>query len=255
MREKLRPKDWIIEDFLLANSLTSLYGPSGSLKSFFAIDISLTIACGRSAHDCDTFLGKAIKQGKVMYLAGEGIEGIRGRVEAWQDDRKLTVPYDNFYVSRGATMVDKDSDRKRLIAMVRKCNPELLIIDTFRRNFSGNENDSKEVSEFVAAIDEIKNCCRCTVLVVAHTGKNLQTGEMGSVVWRNASDTRVRLAREDEEEQENEKNQNSIVSVIVTKQKDGNEGKFCDFMKKIWHSPDLEGYTSLTLGYCGQALF
>jgi len=86
MREKLRPKDWIIEDFLLANSLTSLYGPSGSLKSFFAIDLALTIACGRSAADCDTFLGKAIKSGKVMYLAGEGIEGIRGRVEAWQDD-------------------------------------------------------------------------------------------------------------------------------------------------------------------------
>jgi len=252
MSEPIKPKEWLIKDLILANTTVSLYGPSGSLKSFFAIDLGLSIACGHTFSDSLGFLGKPIKQGRVMYLCGEGMDGIRGRLEAWQDVRGIKVPHDMFMVSRGATMVDKQHDRKRLISMVRKCRPELLIIDTLRRNFSGHENDSKEVSEFVAAIDEIKNCCRCTVLVVAHTGKDTTRGEMGSVVLRNAVDTRIRLKRSDEDKPEHDKDEKPIVTVSVSKQKDGREGVFCDFASKGWVSDKIADYTSLTLEYMGE---
>jgi len=187
-----------------------------------------------------------------MYLAGEGMDGIRGRLQAWTEERGLTVPADNFLVSRGASMIDKAHERKRLIAMVRKCRPELLIIDTLRRNFSGHENDSKDISDFVAAIDEIRNSCRCTVLVVAHTGKDTTRGEMGSIVLRNALDTRIRLKRLDEDAAEDSKDSESMVSVIVSKQKDGKEGHFIDFGRKLWKSSQLEDYTSLTCEYLGE---
>jgi len=252
MSEPLKPKDWLIKDLLLANTTISLYGPSGSLKSFYAIDLALSIACGRTFRDSEGYLGKKIKQGKVMYLCGEGAEGIRGRLEAWQDTRGLTVPPENFFSSRGATMVDKAHERKRLIGMVRRWKPELLIIDTLRRNFSGNENDSKEVSEFVGAIDEIRNSCRCSVMVVAHTGKDTTRGEMGSTVLRNAMDTRIRLKREDEDASEESKEEKPLVSVIITKQKDSKEGHFVDFGGKLWMSEKIADYTSLVPNYFGE---
>jgi len=252
MSDPLKPKDWLIKDLILTNTTISMYGPSGSLKSFYAIDLALTIACGRLNHDVDGYLGKPVKQGKVMYLCGEGAEGIRGRLEAWQDEHKMTVPPENFFSSRGATMVDRPHERKRLIAMVRRWKPELLIIDTMRRNFSGHENDSKEVADFVAAIDEIRNSCRCSVMVVAHTSKDTSRGEMGSIVLRNAMDTRLRLKRNDEEKSEGEKDEQPLVSVIIAKQKDGKEGRFIDFGGKLWISDKLEDYSSLTVNYFGE---
>jgi len=243
MSQPLQEKDWLIKDLLQANTVASLYAPSGSCKSFLAIDLSLIIACGLN------WLNKPVKQGKVMYLCGEGADGIRGRLEAWQHENKMKVPGKEFCISRGATMIDDPAKRKKLIARIRKERPELLVVDTLRRNFSGSENDSKEVSDFVAAIDEIKNCCRCTVLVVAHTGKDLAKGEMGSVVLRNSMDTRIRLVREDEEENEDSKLNDPIISVIVTKQKDGKEGTICSFTRKLWKSDKLKDYTSLTLKY------
>ena len=253
MAEPLKPKDWLIKDLILSNTTISLYGPSGSLKSFYAIDLALTIACGRAYPDAEGYIGKEVKQGKVMYLCGEGAEGIRGRLEAWQDEHKMTVPLENFFSSRGATMVDRPAERKRLISMVRRWKPELLIIDTLRRNFSGHENDSKEVSGFVAAIDEIRNSCRCSVMVIAHTGKETSRGEMGSTVLRNAMDTRIRLKREDEDRAEGEKEEHPAVSVIIAKQKDGKEGRFVDFGGKLWVSDKLADFTSLTVNYFGEA--
>jgi len=41
--ERLEPVHWLVDEFLEENSLSSLYGPAGSLKSFFAASLSYAV--------------------------------------------------------------------------------------------------------------------------------------------------------------------------------------------------------------------
>ena len=64
---QLPPSDWLIPG-LLPKGLSQLRGPSGTLKTFQALDWSLGLA----------------RQGKtVVYIAGEGYRGLAKRVRAW----------------------------------------------------------------------------------------------------------------------------------------------------------------------------
>jgi hypothetical protein len=59
-------QDYILKHFLPAQSLCSIYGPSGSYKSFLAVSWACHIAAGLS------WAGKKVTPGAVLYVVGEG---------------------------------------------------------------------------------------------------------------------------------------------------------------------------------------
>ena len=73
----LAPTDWLIENILTTKSFAGLIGAPASGKSFVALDLALSIASGRPYH------GNPVKKGPVLYLAGEGIQGLQKRAAAW----------------------------------------------------------------------------------------------------------------------------------------------------------------------------
>ena len=69
----------------------TLYGPSGVGKSFVALDYALCTATGRS------YLGRYESLlGPVLYIAGEGVSGLRNRVKAWLAHHEVETPTSNF---------------------------------------------------------------------------------------------------------------------------------------------------------------
>lgn len=76
-------QDYAIKGYLPANSLCSIYGPSGSYKSFLAVSWACHIATGRA------WAGKRVVNGAVMYVVGEGGIGVPRRVKAWE--RRTTM--------------------------------------------------------------------------------------------------------------------------------------------------------------------
>jgi RecA-family ATPase len=46
----------------------------------------------------------------------------------------------------------------------------LLVLDTFQRVFSGNENSSEDVGAFISKLDKLIADYKCCVLIVHHTG-------------------------------------------------------------------------------------
>lgn len=191
----LTPPAWLIQDVLTEHGLSMVWGRSGSLKSFAVLDMGLCIATGLSWH------GKAVRQGRVVYLAAEGSQGLVGRINGWMQNRGRDCQEPDFQViPHGLTLVN-DGDLEALIAAIneRPVPPAFIVIDTLSRTFgSGNPNQPSDMNAFVSACDRLKDATGAHVLVVHHGGKDTDKNELGNESLRNASDTVIHVRRKDD---------------------------------------------------------
>ena len=68
--------NWLIKDVMESKSIGMLFGAPASAKSFIAMDIAFCIATGIDWN------GNKTKHGNVVYLAGEGSNGLGMRFKA-----------------------------------------------------------------------------------------------------------------------------------------------------------------------------
>jgi hypothetical protein len=219
-RSKFYPRDegeqdsrpaptWLIPDLLPDEATAVMFGAPDSYKSFLALDLSLILAAGipgwsNGAQDPMT----------VVYVAGEGARSIeRQRRPAWRMAHGISEPLP-FYTIDSVPMIVRPQEVIELIEAIkaRSLKPKLLVIDTLARAMAGkNENDAKDTSEFIEAIDTIKRVLKCTVLVLHHTGKEEGRGMRGSSAIGAAVDTVLQVKSNREKR---------LVEVRVTRQKD-----------------------------------
>ena len=191
------PVEWLIEGVIPVGSFTALYGPPGSFKSFIALDIAEAIATGR------TWMGKPVKkQGPVLYLCGEGFGGIGARIKAIKLHH-LTEDGAPIYVVRHqlnlrSSAEDFNALMLAVVTLVEETGIQfsLAIVDTLARAFGGgNENDTADMMTFVASMGKIQEFLNCGLMVLHHSGKNVQLGMRGSSSLLGAVDTELELLR------------------------------------------------------------
>jgi hypothetical protein len=182
----LTPPRWVIKNHLEKEVTAEIYGASGTMKTFIVMDMGLSISTGRDWHGCK------VEKSPVIYICGEGKANIKKRIEAWEKLHGIRAP--GFYVSTcAARMLDEDSieeikDAVNQIAL-KEGQPGLLIIDTLNRNFGqGDENSTQDMTQYIQAVDNLKDSLKCTVLTVHHTGLGDATRGRGSSVLRGAMD-------------------------------------------------------------------
>ncbi len=189
-----RPTRWLIRDYLEESSLACLFGASGSMKSFVALDMGLCLATGKPWHGQDVG-----EPGPVFYICGEGFAGIAKRLKAWfleNDVDQSAVP---FFVSNSSVeFLDGDSLQTAMLAideLAAACGaPKMIIVDTLARNFGpGDENSTQDMGAFVAALDIIRGKFGCAVLTVHHTGLAAADRARGASAFRAAMDFEYRL--------------------------------------------------------------
>ncbi len=177
---------WGIKYFLEEGSFLSMVGPSGHYKTFVALDMGLSLAARMAWH------GNRVSGGPVLYLCGEGKNGILKRVQAWAADKQVPIP--PFFIS---TMAGQFLDDRSLQAIeeaaqevaVEHGPPALLIIDTLNRNFGpGDENNTSDMTAFIQAVDWLRGKLDCAVMIVHHTGLGDMTRGRGSSALRGAVD-------------------------------------------------------------------
>lgn len=197
----LKPHDappYLVDGLIEQGAEASLIGPSKSYKSLFALELGVRVATGTP------FFGRATTQGLVMYLCGEGAGGLRHRLQALRYARDLDFSHAPFVVlprpfalptAEGVQLV------RNHIAEAEKqfnCELRLLIIDTFGRFNSGEENVAEDLYKFFRAA----SACRgsAALLVVHHTGHGDATRGRGTSAWEQAVDTEfVASIKEDTE--------------------------------------------------------
>ena len=182
------PLQWLIKGVLPARGLGVLYGPSGSGKSFLAIDLGCSIAEGVSWFDYRT------KAADVVYLGLEGEAGFRQRVLAWEAKRGRELP-GRFFVIIDKFMLTNPDDIRALAAVCPKGG--VVIVDTFARAGDDDPNDPKLRAANIDGAVSLQAEIDGLVLLVAHTGKDEARGMSGQKTPFNAADAAISVTRKD----------------------------------------------------------
>lgn len=216
----LPPPTWLIDGVLPEGSLSTLYAPPESFKSFVAIDLALCVATGRPWH------GHAVRKGYVLYIAAEGGVGIGQRVRAWlmstgvePSETEIAWLPESLAVYEGS---DDIAVFMKRIDEIERNYPSLIIIDTLARCFDGDENTQQDMGRFVAGLDQLRKHYGAAVLAVHHTRLD-GARERGNTAFRAALDTMLMLKREGED--------SPIVEMSCEKQKDAE--RFKDFTLEL----------------------
>lgn len=226
MMGEVQNPNWLIKGVVESNKVTSIFGPSGSFKSFAVLDMGLSIASGKDFHGIQT---ENDKEQSVLYICGEGLEGINKRVKAWQQEHNNSENVDNFFVTPAPIALNTVDGEAFIIAMLDGIKeatgtyPVQIIIDTLDRNFTGDENSSAAMSGFVDVLTKMRIKTEASVIVVHHTSKSNPDEARGSNVLRSGMDTEIRIKRDDKDN----------VYFENTKMKDEKDGGAIIFRHKV----------------------
>jgi hypothetical protein len=177
---------WLLEPFILDKALNVLVGPSGTGKSFLALDWAACLGSGLP------WYGHTAKPVRVVYIAAEGTGGLRKRRDAWQLARHVDSMPNVTFLPRAVNLLESKSVAK-LVQSLEDVAVGLLIIDTMARcMIGGDENTSKDVGQVIEHLDHIRRVLDCSVELVHHTGWDEQR-ERGSSALRGASDIMLAL--------------------------------------------------------------
>ena len=203
LRKRPAPK-WLIQRFLVQRATSLFTADSGSYKSFVALHIAYCVA-----HAMD-FFGRGVRSGAVVYVAGEGGDGIRARSMAWDAHHKRDAPA-NLFVWENAVQVARGGDVTDFLDELEAAGvqPALIIFDTLNRCAEGlEENSAKDMGLFCAGLERVKRATGAHVCVVHHN--NAGGKSRGSTALPGAFETRFSAERD-----------GSIVTMRCQKQKDG----------------------------------
>jgi AAA domain/Toprim-like len=190
--ENLPPMSWLIKDIVTEGGLSMIWGRSGALKSFVALDMAMCVATGASWH------GHDVKKGRSIYVAAEGAFGLSRRAIGWRESRGNGLPEpDIFLVPHGITLTSDDLDA--VIAAIEEIggNVALIVIDTMSRTFgAGNPNQPVDMNMYVAAADKLRESTGAHIMIVHHAGEDEDRNEVGNKGLRNACDTVIHIKRQ-----------------------------------------------------------
>lgn len=207
--------EWLVDGVLPAGVFTVLFGAPGSTKSFWALDAACAVASGYNLH------GATVKEGKVVLAVGEGLRGLKWRIEAWRlahpgaDADKLR---ENLIIIPESVRILDPESSGRLVATCKHYAGEeglrLFILDTWARAMTGgDENSSQDTGLAIDVCETISTETGATTLVVHHTGAD-GIRERGSTALRGAADAQLLMARNDV---------SGVVTMRCTKIKDGEQ--------------------------------
>ncbi len=227
----LPPARFRVRRVLPLDGIGSVFGPSGSGKSFWLIDLLAAIAAGRDWFGC------RVKSAPVLYVALEGEAGISQRVKAWQV-KHGRLP-DGFRFLLQSLDIRKPADRADLIQAARAAgfSGGVLAIDTLNRAAPGmDENDSKSMGDVISATKAIQAELGGLVLLAHHTGKDAAKGMRGHSSLHAALDCALEITRTDDRREWK-----------VAKSKDGEDGEVHPFrldVVEVGTDEDGEAITS-----------
>jgi len=212
-----RPQpQYVVDQWFPDTGLIQIVGHPGALKTFFALDASLSIACGLTH-----FFGYTItRYGPVLYIAAEGGGAFQYRIRAWCQEHEfdpLTIP---FRIIPLPVNLRDENLQKELLAVVEQMQPIFIVVDTLARCSPGaEENSAKDMGEVINFCTLLQRPARSTVAFIHHPAKSSTNGGgRGSGAVFGAIDTEIQLDMDEKEDALILDSRN--VKVVCTKQKD-----------------------------------
>jgi phage/plasmid primase-like uncharacterized protein len=207
--ERPEPIKWLVKKWLPEQALIMVHGPSGGGKTFAVLDWMLSIASATAE-----WAGNKVKSGIVVYLAGEGHQGLKGRVAAWKHKKQIKSL--KMWISKSGCDLNTPEGYQKAANQIRMLPhpPSIIVVDTLHRFLLGDENSAQDAKTMLDACAALMREFGCSVLLVHHTGvsEEAQHRARGSSAWRGALDIEISIvpARDGQP-----------LEIVQRKQKDG----------------------------------
>jgi len=210
--EQPAPLRWQVKHWLQSQALIMVHGPSGGGKTFLVLDMVLSVASKGTIPD---WFGNKVRHGTVVYLAGEGHHGLRGRVAAWKQHKGVSGL--DMWLSRHGLDLNTPQGYQKTVDAIRALPnpPEIIVVDTLHRFLDGDENSAADAKSMLDACGAMIHEFDCSVVLVHHTGVNVEAQHRarGSSAWRGALDIEISVVPGD------------IIEIVQRKSKDAEEAK------------------------------
>lgn len=212
----LKPIQWLVRNYIEADSLALMFGDPACGKSFAAIDLACCIATGTPWH------GNKTNPGPVFYIAGEGQNGLMRRFAAWSQHNDTPLAGVPLFVGHRPAQLVNAAAAAEVANAVEELQtgagmaPAVIVIDTLARNFGGDENSQEDMGAFIANLDAFlrkSGDWNATVLIVHHSGHADKSRSRGSSALKGAVDAEYSLT----------KSEDGIVRMEATKMKDAEQ--------------------------------
>lgn len=202
--------EYLIHRLIETPSTGLIFGDPSSGKSFLAVDMALSVACGTS------WMGSMARQGVAVYFAGEGRHGIQRRIAAWKKHYGLEIPVNYLWVSERRVEFSEKSlarvaDELKVIEDKAGLPISIMFVDTLARHMpsAADENSARDMGSFINACDWLRDKFRAVAAVVHHSGKMNKSNSRGSSAIRGAMDWEFQV-----------NNKKDIRDITFTKQKE-----------------------------------
>jgi hypothetical protein len=200
-------REWLIPDWLSPGHATGLYGDGGSGKTMLGLQLQIACATGAPwlglpAVHCRSFALYAEDDTAELRRRHAAICRAHGVPPAATGDDMLAasgVGHDN-------TLAHFDRDGRlmptpllaEIEGIAREHAARLVILDNAAELFGGNENDRREVRQFIGALTGMAQRLNAAVLLLCHPSRSgLASGRLdgASTAWNNGFRSRWTLGK------------------------------------------------------------
>lgn len=203
---KIDSLQWRVDQIIPMTGIGVIYGASGEGKSFYAIDLGMSIARGIN------WFGKITTISPVVYLSLEAEHGFKVRIAGYCNHAKIETP-ENFHAVFDPFRLDNTNTVEELIRICPRNS--VIFIDTISRALpTADENSSKDMGIAIDNAIKISKSLNSLVIFIGHTGKDSSRGWRGWSGLNAAVDFSIEVSEDD----------TNTKQFRVTKLKDGQDG-------------------------------
>lgn len=224
------PIRWRVKGVLPQHGIAAIYGPSGSAKTFLALDLAMSIAKGAE------WFGYRVVPCPIVYACLEGEAGLSVRIAAYRRKEKA-IPAGIEFITQPMNLLET-KDMRDLVAAIRAYDATdgIVILDTLNRAAPGmDENSSADMGHAINAAKLIQQGVGGLVLLVHHSGKDATKGMRGHSSLHAALDAVIEVKRSGDDREWS-----------VAKAKDGADGKGHPFILEVVNMGDDEDGDPIT---------
>jgi len=217
---KIPNPGYMVDKLVTQEGITIIAGTPGSFKTWLLFNIAKCVA-----DETSDFLNKyTTKHGGVLIIDKEnGLRRIRRRLSLLG-----VLDYHNIFVETNPHLYINNSTIIQIRDFCLSNNIKLVTLDSLRRVFDGNENDSKEINRFLNCLKVLKEA-GISIVLIHHYNKpvpGMKQSMRGSSDLEAGVDSVIEVKR------------TGIKSVIVTQTRDQDADSFLNLSLTVVSDPD-----------------
>lgn len=186
------PEPIIGNGILLPETLLTVIGPPKVGKSFLVFNLASAMMNG-TGFACF----EIIKPHRVMILSAEGgFFPNRNRMRRITKGINQNILAQSYFSSHYRLFIDNETHYSKIQNIISELEIDVLVIDPLIRFHQQDENSSTGMSKVMGLIRELIYMTNVSVILVHHTGKQVNRGGRGSSVITGEYDSAIYMERE-----------------------------------------------------------